>query len=90
MAERAMGGQMDRRGWYLDKGMNPVYVGALISIVIAFFSWARYIDNSQVAQDSEIKSMKDTTDKLEKRTREDMQEIRASLQRIIENQEKRK
>jgi len=81
---------MDRRGWYLDKGMNPVYVGALITILMASMTFFRYLDNGQTKQDEKIESNEKRVSGLEDRTRADMKEIRDTLNQILQNQERRK
>ena len=77
-----------RKKFYWDFGINPAYIGALLTCLIGVFAWARGVDNGQVQQDEKIVAIEKTVTDNEKRSREDMKEIRDGIRQILEQEER--
>lgn len=70
--------------FYLDFGINPAYIGALVTCLIGVLVWARTVDNGQIEQNGRIVAVEKTVTDNEKRSREDMKEIREGIRLILE------
>ena len=83
-----MGVDMDRRSWYIDKGINPAYVVPLVSAILAGLVWAGSINSGQGVQDNRLVAVEKTVDEIKKDSREDFQKINDKLDRLIEGQKR--
>lgn len=82
-----MAGDMDRRkGWYLDRGLNPAYIIPLLGSILAGLAWAGSVNSTQQVQDTRIGTVEEKTKQIEKNNREDYQKINEKLDRILERQ----
>ena len=77
-----------RKKLYWDFGINPAYVGVLATAILTVFAWARGMDNGQVKQDEKIVAIEKTVTDNEKRSREDMKEIRDGIRQILEQEQR--
>jgi len=83
-----------RRAWGIDRSINPVYVTALISIIIAMLVWAggpsgvnahfSTLDAAAVQQAKDIQTAKAEVKELKTDTKGDLERINAKLDRLIE------
>lgn len=83
--------EMDRRGWYLDKGINPAYLLALITSILAGLAWAGEVNRRDAVQDATLtqhsiddKATEKRVDVLDRRTDEQFKVINEKLDRLIE------
>lgn len=84
----------DRRGWHTDKGLNPVYIGALITIVISLLLWAggpggvnshfSVLDTTVAQHTKDVQAVDKRVDSVEKRTDDQLKTINDKLDRLIE------
>ena len=77
-----------RKKFYVDWGVNPAYIGALLTCLLGVLAWARGVDNGQTRQDEKIVAIEKTVTDNEKRSREDMKEIRDGIRQILEQEQK--
>jgi len=75
-----------RKKFYWDFGINPAYIGALLTCLIGVLAWARGVDKGQSSQDEKIIAVEKQVTDMDKRTREDMKEIREGIQKILEQE----
>ena len=82
---------VDRRGWYLDKGINPAYLVALITSILAGLAWAGDVNRRDAVQDTTLmqhatddKATEKRVDALDRRTDEQFRVINEKLDRLIE------
>lgn len=79
----------ERRGWHLDRGINPAYIVPLVSAILAGLAWAGAVNSAQAVQDEKIgaieKKVSDMASKEDvKLLREDIREISKKLDRLNE------
>ncbi len=75
-----------RKRWYIDRGINPAYIGVLATFLVGVLAWARGVDKGQSSQDEKILAVEKQVTDVDKRTREDMKEIREGIQKILEQE----
>ena len=83
-----------RRGWGIDRSINPVYVGVLATIMIGLLVWAggptgvnahfQQLDTTIIQHEKEDRSLHESQDRLERRTEERQKSIEDKLDRLIE------
>lgn len=78
-----MAGDKDGRGWHLDRGLNPAYIVPLLSAILAGLAWAGSVNSGQAKQDEKILAVENKVVETDRRTREDMKEIRDSLKELL-------
>ena len=84
----------DRRVWGLDKSVNPVYVTALVGLIVGILIWAggpegvnshfSSLGTASVQQAKDIESVKGEVRDLKRDTKEDLKQINDKLDRLIE------
>ena len=81
----------DRRGWYLDRGINPAYIVPLITAILAGLAWAgstnshmAVVDTTLVQHAADDKATEKRVDSLERRTDDQLKAINEKLDRLIE------
>ena len=79
----------ERRGWHLDRGINPAYIVPLISAILAGLAWAGTVNSAQAVQDEKIgaieKKVGDMANKEDVRLlREDIRELSKKMDRFNE------
>ena len=79
-----------RRHWYLDRGVNPVYITTLAGFIISILAWAMNQDRIQVKQDEKIAEHEAKIITIEKNSREDAQRTQDKLDKILERVERHK
>ena len=91
MSENAEKAVNQRRGWYLDRGINPAYIIPLITAILAGLVWAGGVNSHLAVTDTTLashsqddKATEKRVDNLEKRTDEGLKEINRKLDRLIE------
>ena len=84
-----------RKKFYLDFGINPAYIGALITVVMVALGWANGVDKKDATQDAMIvahseddKKTEKRVDKLETQTDDRLARMEAKLDRLIERSKK--
>lgn len=75
---------LERRGWHLDRGINPAYVIPLLGAILGGLAWAGSVNSEQVDQNRRIGTMEKKVDDSIATNREDLKEINRKLDRIIE------
>ena len=80
-----------RKKFYVDYGINPAYIGALTTVVLAALLWANGIDKEQsstratlAAHADDDKKIEKRVDKLETQTDDRLARMEAKLDRLIE------
>ncbi len=80
-----------RRGWHLDRGINPAYIIPLVGAILAGLAWAGEVNRRDSVQDNtllqhaqEDKNTEARVDKLERRTDDQLKAINDKLDRLIE------
>lgn len=74
----------DRRGWHVDKGLNPAYIIPLVASILAGLAWAGTINSGQDVQNQRLTTVEKKVDDVIIVSREDMKEINRKLDRLIE------
>lgn len=84
-----------RKGWYIDRGVNPAYIVPLISAIIACLIWAGTVNSHFAVTDKTLqqheaddKTTERRVDKLESLTDERLTRMEAKMDRIIEGQKR--
>lgn len=82
---------IERRGWHLDRGINPAYIVPLITAILAGLAWAgtvnshvAVINTTLVQHANDDKATEKRVDALEKRTDDQLKSINDKLDRLIE------
>lgn len=75
---------LERRGWHIDKGLNPAYIVPLLGAILAGLAWAGAINSEQAVQNQKIQTVEKKVDDSIMVSREDMKTINAKLDRLIE------
>ena len=80
-----------RKKFYWDFGINPAYIGALITVIMVALAWANGVDKKDATQDAMIlahteddKKTEKRVDKLETQTDDRLARMEAKLDRLIE------
>ncbi len=80
-----------RKKFYWDFGINPAYIGALITVIMVALGWANGVDKKDATQDAMIQSHAEDdkktekrVDKLETQTDDRLARMEAKLDRLIE------
>ena len=83
-----------RRGWGIDRSLNPVYIGALITVVVGLLVWAggpngvnahfTAIDTTLIQHTKDDQSTEKRVDNLERKTDDRLKSIDEKLDRLIE------
>ena len=80
-----------RKKFHLDWGINPAYIGALITVIMVALGWANGVDKKDATQDAMItahaeddKKTEKRVDKLESQTDDRLARMEAKLDRLIE------
>ena len=80
-----------RKKFYWDFGINPAYIGALITVIMVALGWANGVDKKDATQDAMImahteddKKTEKRVDKLETQTDDRLARMEAKLDRLIE------
>ena len=81
---------VDRRGWYLDKGINPAYVVPLIGAILAGLIWAGEVNSGQKEQNTKLEVHEKKIDVIERNGREDAQRTQDKLDAILREVRSRK
>ena len=83
--------EQKRKRWYIDWGINPAYIGALITVIMVALGWANGVDKKDATQDAMItahaeddKKTEKRVDKLETQTDDRLARMEAKLDRLIE------
>jgi hypothetical protein len=84
-----------RKKFYLDYGVNPTYIGMLLTAIIAVLAWANGVDKEQAItkttltqHSSDDKMIEKRVDKLETLTDERLTRMEAKMDRLIEGQKR--
>jgi hypothetical protein len=75
---------LERRGWHIDKGLNPAYIVPLVAAILTGLAWAGSINSEQVDQNRRIGTIEKRVDESITTNREDLKEINRKLDRLIE------
>ena len=83
-----------RRGWGIDRGINPVYIGVLLTVIVSILAWAggpggvnshfSSLDTVIIQHEKEDKSLHEAQERYERRTEERQKSIEEKLDRLIE------
>ena len=80
-----------RKKFHLDWGINPAYIGALITVIMVALGWANGVDKKDATQDAMImshaeddKKTEKRVDKLETQTDDRLARMESKLDRLIE------
>ena len=83
--------QNRRKRFYLDWGINPAYIGFLLTAIMVALGWANAVDKKDATQDAVIlahadddKKLEKRVDKLETQTDDRLARMEAKLDRLIE------
>jgi hypothetical protein len=84
-----------RKKFYIDWGVNPAYIGALLSCLMGVLWWANDVDKDRattkatlVAHANDDKTIEKRVDKLENQTDDRLARMEAKLDRLIERSKK--
>ena len=75
---------LERRGWHIDKGLNPAYIVPLVGAILAGLAWAGSVNSEQAVQNGRIGTVEKRVDDSIRTNREDLKEINAKLDRLLE------
>lgn len=75
---------LERRGWHLDKGLNPAYIVPLLAAILAGLAWAGTVNSGQEVQNQRLSTVEKKVDESVTTNREDLKEINRKLDRLIE------
>ena len=79
---------MEKRGWYLDKGINPAYVVPLVTAILAGLLWAGGVNKDLGLHDNRIETNGKRIDGIITTSREDMREINRKLDELIKREKR--
>lgn len=77
-----------RKKFYLDFGINPAYIGSLLTTIMVALGWANTVDKTTTKQGEKITAVEKTVEDNERRNREDTKEIRDGIRQILEQGQK--
>ena len=83
-----------RRGWGWDRSINPVYLTALLALIVSILLWAggpggvnshfSTVDAALVQQAKDVENNKAQINSVKQDTRDDLRAINEKLDRLIE------
>lgn len=84
-----------RKKFYLDMGINPTYIGILLTAVLAVLTWASSVSTEQaitkttlIQHSADDKTLEKRVDKLETLTDDRLTRMEAKMDRLIEGQKR--
>ena len=75
----------DRRTkWYLNRGISIENILAILVMAGSFMAWAMHQEGRMVSQETKTRALEERFDRDRSETREDIKEIKAKLDIIVE------
>ena len=73
----------ERRGWHIDKSINPSYAVPLVMAILSVMAWAGSTNSQQAVQDQKISFVESKVEENSRLSREDLKEINRKLDKLI-------